>query len=370
MKALFSLALLAGASCVPVTLRDAAAGAVLDASDDAPAPPADARIPGVFTRTWTDTTRGTPANGVAAATATRTLVTEVWYPALGVGGSPEIRDAPPDRTAAPFPTVLFVHGSSGTRRQSAFLTRALAIAGCVVAAADFPLTTFGTPGGSSDLHVDDQLGDLRFIADQLATTLGDPHEVLSGAVDPSRYLVVGHSTGGTVALLAAYAPDLHDRRVAGVAALAPCACFFADAFFATRPIPLLVIAGTDDHFVPIATNGARAYALALPPRDFVTLVGGNHLYFTDLRVSDDALMPNPTTAHDAIAAALARYSGGTACEPIPPAGSDPLMAFDVQHRHTVQWVTAFAESVLRGRANPLAALRTVADPGLVVMHSP
>ncbi len=99
---------------------------------------------GVTTRTFIDTTRPTPANGTAAAQTSRTLVTEIWYPTSATGISP-IRDAPL-APGGPYPLVLFVHGSSSGRTVSTFLTIALAQAGYVVAAADFPLTALSTPG--------------------------------------------------------------------------------------------------------------------------------------------------------------------------------------------------------------------------------
>jgi dienelactone hydrolase len=330
----------------------------------------DARVVGVTTRRWIDTTRDTPANGDAGAHTGRNLPTEIWYPALGAPDMGDIRDAPPDRSAGPFPIVLFVHGSSGTARQSTFLTRALASAGYLVAAADFPLTAFTTPGGPSDLHVDDQLGDLTFLANQLTAANTESSDLLAGVIDTAHYVVAGHSTGGTVALLAAYAPDIHDARFAGAAALAPCACFFATTFFTTRTVPLLVIAGTEDHFVPITDNGERAYTLAGPPKDLVALVGGTHLYFTDLRIADDTLMPTPTTGEDAIAMALARYNGGTGCDMPPSFPGDPPMSFDARHRHTIEWVTAFADATLRNRQEGIAALRARNESDLHIQHAP
>jgi predicted dienelactone hydrolase len=163
---------------------------------------------------------------------------------------------------------------------------------------------------------------------------------------------------------------MHDARVAGVVALAPCACFFADSFFATRATPLLVMAGTEDHFVPITNNGQRAYMLAGPPKDLVALVGGTHLYFTDLRIADDTLMPTPTTGEDVIAMALARYNGGTACDTPPSFPGDPAMSFDAQHRHTIEWVTAFADATLRNRPDAIMALRARGESDLHVQHAP
>jgi len=319
---------------------------------------------GFVTRTVVDGSRGTPANGDAAASPMRVLVTEIWYPARAPdGGATDgaVRGAPPDPDGAPHPLVLFVHGSSGGRRQSTFLTEALAAAGYVVAAADFPLTAATTLGGASDLHVDDQVGDLSFLADQMRAFAADPSDLLAGAVDASGYAVVGHSTGGTVALLAAEAPDVHDARVRAAVALAPCACFFGDAFFRTRALPLLIMAGTDDLFVPIATNGARAYQLAGPPKLLVTLVGGDHLQFTDYAIPDAALHPTPTTTEDDIAVALARYGGGTNCSPPPPPGTDPAMTIDEQHARTISFTAAFLDGAMRGSPAALAKLEATPD---------
>ena len=307
---------------------------------------------GVTTRKLVDMSRATPQNGGQPGMSSRNLPTEIWYPIAGSDPG-ETRDAPPLARTAPWPLLLFVHGSDGNRRQSTFLTDGLAAAGYVVAAADFPLTASSTPGGSSDLHVDDQLGDLRF----LQRTLTMPSAALSPlpTIEAKRYAVIGHSTGGTVALLAAFAPDTHDDQLAAAVALAPCACFFGDAFFTTRSVPLLVAAGTDDLFVPPADNGVRAFTLAPPPRLLATLVGGTHLYFTDYPIPDATLHPMPTTSDADLAVTLARYGGG-ACSPIPPPGMDPGLTSDEQQALTVPLVVAFLEAQLGANGKPLADL--------------
>lgn len=310
-------------------MRRALVGVAVLAGCGTPATPPDYAL-GTSTRTYVDASRPTPANGTAPAQPSRTLVTEVWYPAMSEG-----RDAPP--AGGRFPLAVFVHGSGGNRRQSTFLTEALATFGYVVAAADFPLTAADTPGGASDDHVGDQLGDVAFLAAQVGGEF---------AVDEARgYAVVGHSTGGTIALLSAYAPDPHDPKIAAAAALAPCACFLGDALFQTRALPLLVIAGTDDLFVPPASNGQRAYSLAPQPKQLVLLSGGNHLYFTDFDIPDSSLNPMPTTVDDPIAKALVAYGGGTACSPPPPPGTDPAITIDQQHAQTLASIRPFLDGV-------------------------
>src|SRR5262249_25781076 len=142
-------------------------------------PPVTPHAIGVTTRNLFDASRSTPENDGVPAHPGRSLPTEIWYPAAQGPGAPAAdgtanRDAPVDPSGAPYPLVLFVHGSTSFRTQSTFLTTALAAAGYVVAAADFPLTAAATPGGPSDLHFDDQVGDLSFIADQLAAAAFDP----------------------------------------------------------------------------------------------------------------------------------------------------------------------------------------------------
>lgn len=315
---------------------------------------------GVTTRTFVDRTRPTPPNPPAPGSPERTLVTEIWYPAVTDRNADEVRDAP--RLEGSFPLVLFVHGLTGVRRDATYLTQTLAAAGYVVASADFPLTALDTPGESTDWHVEDQPQDLSFLADQLAamSTPGDP---LTGAVDASAgYAVVGHSTGGTVALLASQAPDRHDERVRAAVVLAGDSCFFADTFFATRPVPLLIVDATRDLLVPTSSNGQRAYALARAPKVHLTLRGGTHLFFTDDEVTDESFDPTPTTTREPLALTLAKYGGGNACEPIPPPADDPPLAFDAQHDLTASAVTAFLDAAVRQAPADLNALRSRPDP--------
>lgn len=375
MTSLRTLACLA-ALCV-AACSDPATPAV-DAStrfDVAPADVAPSKrvAVGVTTRTFEDTSRPTPANGSAPATPSRRLVTEVWYPiAPGIAGASPTRDAPPDPSRRGLPLVIFVHGSDGSRLGYAYLTEALAEAGHVVVAPDLPLTALSTPGGASDLHVDDQPGDVVFVADQMRALSANARDPLAGMVDASSYVVAGHSTGGTIALLAAFAPDAHDPRVRGVVALSPCACFFGESFFLTRVVPMMVIAGSDDRFVPPSTNGLRAYSLAGAPRFYATLIGGDHLGFTGISSLRDTQLDfaTPTTTESDIAMALARYGGGTACTPAPAPGTDPLMSADDQHARTVELVRAFADSVLRASGASLAALSASPPTGVLVQHDP
>ena len=347
--------------------------ALLAACGDARPPAARQFAVGVTTRELVDDSRSTPANGDVPASPSRTLPTDIWYPAIpgpagaGVDANGAMRDAPLDPAGAPYPLVFFVHGSMSFRDQSTFLTTALARAGYVVAAADFPLTAASTPGGPSDLHFDLQVGDVAFLADRLAAASRDATDLLARAIDPAGgYAVSGHSTGGTVALLAAYAPDMHDPRVRAAIALAPCACFLDPPFFRTRSVPLLVMAGTDDLLVPYSDNGRRAYDLAPPPKVFALLVGGTHLFFSDFDIPDNLFPLEPTTSDSDIAVTVRRYGTGQPCNSIPAPGTDPLTTIDAQHARTTALVTAFADRVFRRDTRTLAGLEAAHDPLLVI----
>jgi predicted dienelactone hydrolase len=340
-------------------------GGVADAADAASPEPI-----GVTTRTWTDSTRPTPQNGTAPALTSRTLVTEIWYPAANSGdaAAPTVRDAPV-APGGPFPLVLFVHGSSSGRLLSTFLTIALARAGYVVAAADFPLTALSTPGGASDLGVSYQVGDLRFLCDQLKAASLDPSDALHGAVDGSSYAVVGHSTGGAVAELAAFAGDdatiTHDPRVAAVVPLSGDACMFSPGFFKSRSVPVFAIGATNDLFVRFANSGQWVFQNTGTPHLAANLVGGQHMHFTDLPLLDADLGPVPTGPTSPLAVTLQQYGDASACLPVPPPGTEPELSLEAQHALVVQLVSAYLDAEMRHDPAPLAALVAAPNPLVV-----
>src|SRR3990172_4593633 len=99
---------------------------------------------GVKTVTFVDASRPTPANGTFPGAPQRTLVTEIWYPALAAG-----RDAPVDLSGAPYPIVVHSHGFLDNRNGEAYVGQHLASRGFVVAAPDYPLSNGGAPGGAT-----------------------------------------------------------------------------------------------------------------------------------------------------------------------------------------------------------------------------
>jgi pimeloyl-ACP methyl ester carboxylesterase len=358
--------LVASLAAIGCSRSTAPAGKAQDAGDDGGVVVAV----GLTTRTWVDTSRTTPQNGSAPAVPSRTLVTDVWYPTSANGaGQTTIQDAPL-APGGPYPLVLFVHGSSSGRDVSTFLTIALAQAGYVVAAADFPLTALDTPGGASDLHVSDQVGDLSFLCDQLKAAAQDPMDELSGAVDGLSYAVVGHSTGGAVAELAAFGGNdaliTHDPRVVAAVPLSGDACMFDPPFFKTRTVPIFAIGASDDLFVRFANSGQWVFENTGAPHLLADLIGGQHMYYTDLTFLDDAdFDPVPTGPTSPLAVTLDAYGDAGACLPVPAPGTDSPMSPGTQHALVIQLVTAYLEAQMRNDPAPLAALQAAGNPVVV-----
>ena len=65
--------------------------------------------------TFVDEERPTPAFGSQPEQPTRTVVTELWYPAQGAPGGPATADAP--AADGPFPVIVFNHGQQGEPSQ-------------------------------------------------------------------------------------------------------------------------------------------------------------------------------------------------------------------------------------------------------------
>jgi predicted dienelactone hydrolase len=231
---------------------------------------------GVRTLHLVDDTRPLPANQAFPGAPARPLDTEVWYPAAATG-SGALRDAPLDRSAAPYPLILYGHALSDHRRGEAYLTEHLASHGFVVAAVDFPLGKIGAPGGATPADIANQPGDLRAVLDQLLGGAGG----FADALDGERVGASGLSLGAATVLLLTYHRDLRDIRIRAVLPLAPpFSCAFTRGFYRGVRVPLLLVHGDADALVTLEENSRRVFARARGARTLVTLRGGSHLGFT------------------------------------------------------------------------------------------
>jgi predicted dienelactone hydrolase len=225
--------------------------------------------------TFVDASRSTPANGRYAGASTRTLATTVWAPESGAG---------------PLPLVVYSHGFLSLREEAAPLAEHLASHGYAVASAEFPLSSWNAPGGATLRDVVSQPGDVRFLIDSLLA--GAPGLSLPAPLDPERIAVIGLSLGGLTATLVAFHPELRDPRVRAVVSIAGPGALFSPLFFASAPVPLLMIAATGDAMIDYASNAAPLLERA-PHAALLTLAQGTHVGFSGITSLWLQLWPNP-----------------------------------------------------------------------------
>jgi predicted dienelactone hydrolase len=140
---------------------------------------------------------------------------------------------------------------------------------------------------------------------------------------------------------------------------------FFTQFFKSRTIPIFVIGGTNDLFVPFATNAQWVFDNTDPPHYLAKLVGGTHIYFTDYRIPDSFGFPSPMDSTAVLAATLSAYGDASECRPLPPASKDRRMSFATQHTLVVQLVTAFLDAEMRQRPAALQAALTANNPRVI-----
>ena len=255
--------------------RPSPAAAPTDARTAAPAQPAPAATttttapgpPYVLASTTlrlVDPSRPTVSHGRTIA-ASRTLTTEVWYPATG----------------GPWPLVVFAHGYRIGPEPYAQLCQRWAMAGYVVAAPAFPLTDAAVAGSALDeADINQQPGDVSFVV----TALLAGASPLAGRIDPTRVGVAGHSDGGETALAVGFDRQRADPRVRAVIALSvqplpPSATGLAAGSPAqpARPAVALLVAQGDRDTINPPALGLATYQRAAPPRWLVRLDGADHL---------------------------------------------------------------------------------------------
>ena len=265
---------------------------------------------------------------------TRALVTSLWYPAvsgtsmsehdIGPAGSPLFRlgvwadDGEP--ASGPFPLIVLSHGTGGSAQMMAWLARALASHGYVVAAVNHPgnnaLEEY-TPEGF--LLWWERARDLTVVIDMLIADaefgrIVDPRrigaagfslggytviEVAGGRTDPALFRKFCRSAEAEGCIDPPEFPNLfarwdqlettdpafrraagragrsfRDPRVRAVFAIAPALgrTFIADSLRRIA-IPVSIVAGADDRIVPITSN-ARYLARLIPGTSLTLLAGG------------------------------------------------------------------------------------------------
>ena len=243
--------------------------------------------------TLVDSSRTTAAHNGNPETAGRVLATSVWYPAqdrpfewLRPGPRPLARDA------CPAPLVIYSHGFMSFRENGAYLASYLASHGYIVAAANFPLTRFGTAGGPQFTDVINQPGDVSFLIDSLLADRDSPENRFAKCIDPERIGAIGLSLGGLTTTLLAFHPEFRDPRIQAAVSIAGPLALLGKEFFSNSSTPFMIIASDIDAMVDYQENALQLREW-IPAATLVTVHGGSHTGFTGIAAQLFRWVDNP-----------------------------------------------------------------------------
>lgn len=221
----------------------------------------------------------------------RILKTLIWYPAdesardqpvePSLGGA---IDAAVAAEGAPFPLIIFSHGSGGIPQQSTYYTGHLASHGFVVAAPPHPGNTLNDcfpcreQAGLLDSFLN-RPDDVRFVLDSLLALNDDAESMFHGALDPERLGISGHSFGGLVTMQLAQ----EDSPFSAALAMAPPGGSLANLTIDVA-IPTLIMGGRLDRATPAEQQEDYFDAIEGVPHFLLLFPQGGHLSFADVCV--------------------------------------------------------------------------------------
>jgi fermentation-respiration switch protein FrsA (DUF1100 family) len=231
---------------------------------------------GMVTDTFVDPNRTTPAWGGSPQLPSRTLVTTVLFPATGPAGGTTRTGATPDKSAGPFPLIVFAHGLGGTPQGYINLLTAWASKGFVVAAPLFPLSNGNVQGGADAGDVVNQPMDMSYVIDSVLRESLQPNGTLSGLVNAKEIGAAGHSNGAVTTLGLVANTCCYDSRVKAAIVMAGTTEGFPPGHYDfSKTPPLLLVHGTADQLIPYR-SAPLIYNEARGPKGLLALKGGSH----------------------------------------------------------------------------------------------
>lgn len=233
----------------------------------------------------------------------RAVDVQVWYPAVAKALERPVLYtstywgfAAPDVAAAQgtkHPLVLLAHGWRGTRFDLSWIAEALARKGYVVASLD-------APDADAKTFQNAQAPKIWFraaVLKQLIDAVGEDSR-LKNIIDINTIAVIGHSAGGSTAMVLAGAqidPERFaknfpesapvvagvwsDPRIRAIVGLNPgTGPVFTPEGLSHVHVPTLIISGTGDHVAPEASN-AQLYAQSVAHAEWLRVAYADHYTF-------------------------------------------------------------------------------------------
>lgn len=234
---------------------------------------------GTRSYTFVDSRRRTAANGSYPGAATRTLRTQLLYPAKGDRQGAAVKGAKPIQTREGFPLIVFSHGFGASGPAYQFLLERYVRQGYVVAAPTFPSSSGSAPGGPKGGDYVNQPADVSFVLSRVLA-LKRYRGSSRRTIDRGHIGVAGHSLGAITTLGLASNSCCRDRRIDAAVAFSGIQLPFSGGSFSSkRTTPLMLVHGSQDRTVPYA-GSLNAYEQAGSPRVLMRLKGGPHVPFT------------------------------------------------------------------------------------------
>ena len=205
----------------------------------------------------------------------RTLPVTLWYPDIPDNDQSGVANRLPA-----FPLVIYSHGFISMRQEGMRLARFLASRGYIVAATNYPETTFWSIfyDGPDLAGVMNQPKDISFIIDRLLDRNRDVDNKLFQSIDETRIAAVGVSLGGMTSTLVAFHKELRDQRIKAAVSIAGPVAMFDKSFFAEASIPFLMIASHEDAIVSYHENAAKLKEL-FPQANLIVMTEASHAGF-------------------------------------------------------------------------------------------
>lgn len=200
---------------------------------------------GLRTVTWTDTNpaAGLVVNPVTGGSAgPRTLITDIWYPAMSGSRTTATRGAKPDYRGGPFPVIVFAHGFDTLPSTYMPLLTSWVRAGFVVVAPLFPdenaneISSLGnatlTQREVAESDVVYEPYDVAYVVGKVESgaegATSSDATWLKGLAEPGKVAMAGHSDGAEAVAALVYS----DKYASTYAAMTP------------RPFGVVILSGS------------------------------------------------------------------------------------------------------------------------------